>query len=162
MKVTVAQIARSFRATTDAMRAFFKAYDDVAFTTSLGFPRLRAWSEGDAPLEQYLSRSRSHEDQVMTAGLLFVEGKDRGEAVYLGQGIHTLGTSSQCTITIATRKSSERRLEIEVQESGVYARAPWNDAPLTVNGTIIQEARLVDQDECRFEGSLFYFVDLTT
>ena len=152
---------RGIRAVGEGFKALFRAYDDVEGISPGGFPKLRGWKQ-DHPLEKWTAGTNSEESRISGAksAFVFMEGRDRGEAVYLPTGLWTLGTGSQNRFTIRSKQSSERKLQVQVEGASTTLISEWDDAPLCINGNQVKRAVLVDQDECRFEGAVFYYVDL--
>ncbi len=102
-----------------------------------------------------------NEVQMLRGALVFVQGRPKGEVVWLADGNWTLGTAAWSSITIETTRSSERSLNLEVSTRGVRAQSAWTDAPMKVNGHAASDATWVDQDEVQFEGAVFYYLDLS-
>ncbi len=146
-------------ASLKAAGAFLKAYDREVGLTLEGMPKLHGWKDNDSPYS-FSSPRLAKNPRNPVAALVFYQGLEKGEVVYLPKGHFTLGQG--CTNSIVVTSSaepSERVLHLNVESDGVTARTL--DSSFLVNANALSEAVLVDQDECEFESAQFSYFNLS-
>jgi hypothetical protein len=157
------KILKYIRAVWRSLVAFFRAYDNVTRTSEMAFPVIQGWeklADKDLPYSRLYEGVPKAPTSSPVGAFIFVRGKERGETVYLHKGSGTLGSGATNTITVTAMVLTERKLKIEVSAHSVSVSSDAFDCPLFINGTKVTEAQLVDQDECSFGDSVFYFQEL--
>lgn len=145
------------------MSAFFRAYDHPVRVSESGFPLLEGWGkleDQDIPYHALLRGLGPSPTTAPAGALIFTQGKDKGEVVYLHPGEYTLGTGCTHSIVVTTSVLTERSLKLHVSLKGVLASSDAFDCPLMVNGNRVTEALLIDQDECSFGDAVFYYQEM--
>ncbi len=157
-------IVNFFAGIAAALKALFRAEDDVAKITPEGWEILGAWKEENPYKQVFQNARRLPEDSLgaspVQAALVFARGRDLGSICYLREGTYTLGTSCSNSIVITTSVLSERKLRLQIKSGKLYAETSNPDSPIYINGHPAMKAELVDQDEISFSGAVFFYQQL--
>ncbi len=156
------KVIRFFRGLFKAVIAFFRAYDPKVGETEKGLPILDGWSEDQVPYDFFEKGLKVHNFSELKGALVFTRGKEIGEVSYLTEGSYRLGTGCTNDIVVTTSQLNERSLSVEVSSDSVRVKSTHKDAPILINGHRVRESRLVDQDECEFNGATFYYSEFQT
>jgi hypothetical protein len=145
--------------------ALVKAYDDEVSTDPSGYPLLAEWGSeqgnNGSPYQVLLAGAeRARGEGPICAALVFVQGRGLGEVQYLRPGTYTLGATCSSDIAVHSTAPSEAKMKLIVTRQGTVVSSDSGATPVEINGHVSQFEGLVDQDECVFNKSSFYYIAL--
>ncbi|TVQ78290.1 MAG: hypothetical protein EA369_07425 [Bradymonadales bacterium] len=150
-------IFRFFKALWASLVAFVRPYDSEGGKNQRGMPLLSEWKHHD-PYQAFFKSPGLKSKGQACAALIFESGRGKGEMIQLPAGRFRLGACLDQEIVVRETARDCESFSLEVSSEVVTAQAEKGD--FKVNGHKLSFARLVDQDECEFNGVRFFFLEI--